>query len=168
MRDLSQDWNPAPKFREKRPKKAKKRQRMKGRVVPNLKERGRIDKKNAEQALQNYKHQCGGCGYGGEALELHHILFRSAGGRKCWRNLVPLCRRCHDACHGKFQNKADRLSYGAEYNQYWVDKHTAKYGPHFGSDVFDLFGKGLVPNTTPEAYESFMTWEQAKRTANHT
>lgn len=160
MKDLSQNFYPAPKPSfEKRPKKKKKVQRMKGRRVPTQKERGAISKKSGNKALEVYNHQCGGCGYGGEALELHHILFRSQGGRGQWRNIVPLCRRCHDACHGKFQNESD-ASVLEEWDAMFKRLHEAKYGPHFGSDVWDLFSKGLVPNTTPEAYERFMEQEE--------
>ena len=35
------------------------------------------------------------------ADEIHHILFRSAGGKDELINLVAICRNCHDKAHGK-------------------------------------------------------------------
>ncbi len=35
------------------------------------------------------------------ADEIHHIVFRSAGGKDELINLVAICRNCHDKAHGK-------------------------------------------------------------------
>lgn len=36
-----------------------------------------------------------------EAVDIHHIKFRSQGGGDDIENLIGLCRRCHDTAHGK-------------------------------------------------------------------
>ena len=35
------------------------------------------------------------------ADEIHHIRFRSEGGKDILENLVALCKNCHDKAHGK-------------------------------------------------------------------
>lgn len=42
-------------------------------------------------------HQCQLCG--SVANDVHHILFRSHGGSDDPRNLICLCRSCHDLAH---------------------------------------------------------------------
>ncbi len=43
---------------------------------------------------------CRACKRGGRALEAHHVLFRSLGGKDEARNLIALCKRCHEDVHG--------------------------------------------------------------------
>jgi len=35
------------------------------------------------------------------ASEIHHVKFRSAGGKDILENLVAICKNCHDKAHGK-------------------------------------------------------------------
>jgi len=35
------------------------------------------------------------------AGDIHHIVYRSHGGGDGFRNLIALCRRCHDWAHGR-------------------------------------------------------------------
>ena len=35
-----------------------------------------------------------------EAVEIHHITFKSQGGSDVPQNLAPLCRDCHNRAHG--------------------------------------------------------------------
>ena len=37
---------------------------------------------------------------GGTAVDIHHILFKSKGGTDDVRNLIALCRKCHEEAHG--------------------------------------------------------------------
>lgn len=53
--------------------------------------------------------QCRGCG--GEAVEAHHIVLRSAGGDDVMENIMPLCGRCHDQFHAE-GHLAASLSWG--------------------------------------------------------
>ena len=42
------------------------------------------------------------CAFGdGLASDIHHINFRSHGGKDEINNLIPLCRNCHDRAHLK-------------------------------------------------------------------
>ena len=45
----------------------------------------------------NYTCQC--CGKKRVRLEVHHIIFRSKGGTDDEKNLIALCKECHDAIH---------------------------------------------------------------------
>ena len=45
----------------------------------------------------NYTCQC--CGKKHTRLEVHHIIFRSQGGTDDEKNLITLCKVCHDAIH---------------------------------------------------------------------
>lgn len=45
----------------------------------------------------NYTCQC--CGKKHTRLEVHHIVFRSRGGTDDEKNLITLCKECHDAIH---------------------------------------------------------------------
>jgi 5-methylcytosine-specific restriction endonuclease McrA len=48
------------------------------------------------QVLQHWGAFCMACGRRGP-LDLHHVVKRSQGGQDTVENIVPLCRRCHDA-----------------------------------------------------------------------
>ena len=39
------------------------------------------------------------------AVDIHHIIFRSQGGKNNIDNLIALCRNCHDISHGKVKDK---------------------------------------------------------------
>lgn len=47
--------------------------------------------------LDGYGRVCAGCGC--VACEVHHIRPREYGGTDHPRNLIPLCRECHDQIH---------------------------------------------------------------------
>ena len=40
------------------------------------------------------------------AVDVHHILFKSQGGKDEIDNLIGLCREHHDIAHGKIRGKA--------------------------------------------------------------
>lgn len=35
-----------------------------------------------------------------KAIDVHHVLFRSLGGKDEARNLISVCKRCHEDIHG--------------------------------------------------------------------
>ncbi|WP_245595192.1 HNH endonuclease [Fictibacillus gelatini] len=147
---------PKPAFKEKRfnrqRKKKKKVEMYKGIKIPHKKKRGEISKTDYEKALLHYG---GGCAETGNIqIEMHHIVFRSQGGRGGWRNLVPLSKEFHTKCH------TDR-----EYAEYWRREHEKKFGPHFMKDRFDLWKEGLIHNPTEEAFEKFMEGEEERAKA---
>lgn len=47
--------------------------------------------------LRGYNHECMRCG--GYASEVHHIRPRQFGGGDHPRNMMPLCKDCHDEIH---------------------------------------------------------------------
>lgn len=56
-----------------------------------------------EQVRARDKHRCRKC-KSSSAYACHHIQFRSDRGDDKSSNLVLLCNRCHDACHGKISD----------------------------------------------------------------
>lgn len=74
-----------------------------------------------EQVLEQYGYQCQWCLVQGGALDLHHRLRRSQGGKDDVRTLIPAHRLCHDQIHrepaegfrrGFLVHSADELSKG--------------------------------------------------------
>ena len=50
--------------------------------------------------LERDEYQCQLCGTTGDnRLQLHHVVFRSHGGRHDAENLVTVCARCHEDIH---------------------------------------------------------------------
>lgn len=39
------------------------------------------------------------------AVDIHHIRFKSQGGEDKIKNLIALCRHCHDISHGKVRGE---------------------------------------------------------------
>lgn len=52
---------------------------------------------------EQYENRCVNCGVKDHeaTLDVHHIVPRGQGGSNLMSNQVVLCRRCHDAAHGK-------------------------------------------------------------------
>lgn len=146
--DLSKEFNPVPKFREKRPNRKKRKLELyKGVKIPPKRVRGSISKKDYQKALDYYG---GGCAVTGRTdIEMHHITFRSQGGRGKWFNLVPLCKELHEKCH------RDR-----EYADKWRKHKEETFGKYYAHDKYDLWKMGLIPNCTDDSYEEFMLKER--------
>lgn len=159
--DLSnQPVRAVPKVRERHGnRKKRKLETYRGVKIPSKKVRGQIDKKNYAKAMENYDYQCAECGTT-VGLEMHHVTFRSASGRKGWRNLVPLCKTHHDACHEKFANKDLREMYSGWFADKWRVLHKKRYGDFYGADRFDLYKTGLIDKCTEEAFEEFMSEQE--------
>jgi 5-methylcytosine-specific restriction endonuclease McrA len=49
--------------------------------------------------LDRDKHVCRACG-SKHGLDVHHVIMRSLGGEDLPKNLISLCRSCHQAVHG--------------------------------------------------------------------
>jgi 5-methylcytosine-specific restriction endonuclease McrA len=141
-----QKMKDTPKFKEKRPKKKKKSYVHRGRVIPPRKERTKITQKNYQAMIKEFGDYCLKCGY--TPIEAHHIVFRSAFGSGNWRNLAPLCMKCHQRAH-KDRAFADELR----------QERAAMYGEYFWADKYTLFKEGIIPNTTDEAYKRYMKSE---------
>jgi hypothetical protein len=138
-----------PKYKEKRPKKKKNPNLYRGRMIPSKKDRTRITEAAYKRMIEEFGEYCLLCGY--VPIEAHHITFRSQMGSGGWRNLVPLCKRCHVEAH-KRKTIADQLREDRELifgKWYWADKYT-------------LFKENLIPNTTDQAFERFMEGERER------
>lgn len=144
-----------PKHKEKRPKKKKNKYLYRGRIIPGQKERTRITADNYNRMIEEFGNYCQECGY--TPIAAHHLVFRSQLGTGNWRNLAPLCKRCHDRAHSDF-----------EFAEYLRNKRAALFGPHFGQDKYSLFMEGIILNTTDEAYERFMRGEKERAEINDT
>lgn len=151
-----------PKHKEQRYKKKKKKNPLKqemykGRRIPTKQQRGKITTKEYNEALRVHGEECFFCGITFN-LECHHVVpkgfSKHKNGRGVWYNLRFLCSECHRGKNGVHQNK--------EKKEYLQKVHEALYGPHFYQDRFDLFKLGLIPNTSREAYDSFMEEERLK------
>lgn len=138
-----------PKYKEKRPKKKKNPQLYRGRMIPTKKERTKITEKDYKRMIDEFGEYCQMCCH--TPIEAHHIVFRSQFGSGSWRNLAPLCNKCHRQAHID-KGFADLIR----------DMRAERFGPHFWKDIYSLFKEGLVKNTTPETYEKFMREEEGK------
>lgn len=136
-----------PKYKKKRPKKKTNSYLYRGRIIPNQRERTHINPKDYNKMIEVFGNYCQECGY--TPIAAHHLVFRSSMGTGNWRNLAPLCKRCHDRAHSDF-----------EFAEYLRNKRAKEYGAHFGQDKYSLFMDGLISNTTDQAYERFMQKER--------
>ena len=44
---------------------------------------------------------------GRKATEIHHIKYKSRGGKDEIRNMMAICRRCHDDAHNEYMSEAE-------------------------------------------------------------
>jgi hypothetical protein len=131
-----------PKYTEKRPKKKKNPYLYRGRIIPSRKERTKITEKDYKRMVEEFGEYCQECGY--TPIFAHHLQFRSKMGTGNWRNLSPLCLRCHERAHKDF-----------EFAEYLRNKRAELIGPDFWKDKYTLFKEGLIPNTDDDTYERF-------------
>jgi 5-methylcytosine-specific restriction endonuclease McrA len=138
-----------PKFKVKKPKKKKKTYVHRGRTIPPKKERTKITEENYRKMIEKYGFYCQECGY--TPVDAHHLVFRSQFGTGNWRNLAPLCEKCHNRAHNEY-----------EFAEYLREKRSEELGPHFGKDKYSLFKENLIPNTDDSTYERFMNRERER------
>ena len=138
-----------PKYKEKRPRKKKNPHLYRGRIIPSRKERTAISKEDYNRMIEEFGDYCMTCGH--TPISAHHLVFRSSIGTGNWRNLAPLCEKCHTKAH------KDRA-----FADYLRDMRAERFGPRFGQDKYSLFKEGLINNTTDEAYERFFKKEEKR------
>lgn len=126
----------------------------KGRLIPKRSVRGRILKKDYNEALRRHGEYCFLCGKTTD-LEAHHVKFRSAGGRGGWRNIRFLCGGDHRGENGPHQDEGVRRALEVI--------HEELYGPWYWADKYDLFMAGLIPTPTGECFERFMSEQENKQ-----
>lgn len=140
--------HPYPKSQQlkKLGRKEKKLEVYKGRTIPSRKQRASISKKEYNRTLEAFGDVC--CICGNPQIELHHIVFRSQGGKGGFRNLIPLCKEHHKKAH-KHRRFADQLR----------EQRKQLFGEYYWADKYDLFKKGLIPNTDDKTFEKFFEEE---------
>jgi hypothetical protein len=133
--NLSNEFNPVPKPSFKKAKSRKKR--------------NEISKQEYQRAVEEFGDCCVLCKR--HPIEMHHVRFRSPGGRGTFRNLMPLCKKHHVMAHTS-RPLADQLRADRE----------QKYGKWYGADRHDLYMHGLIKDITFESFENFMLREERK------
>lgn len=58
---------------------------------------------------------CGVCST--QAVDIHHIQYRSQGGNDEIDNLIPLCRTCHDSAHRSLINPEQLQKHRQEFQK---------------------------------------------------
>jgi hypothetical protein len=97
--------------------------------------------------IKEFGEYCLNCGHTPDRGSSYRFSLADGSGQ--WRNLAPLCGRCHGLAH-KIKSYADQLREDRE----------ALYGKWFWADKYTLFKEGLIPNTTDDAYERFMVQQE--------
>ena len=64
---------------------------------PSLASRGRFSNETIEDILDRDNYRCVVCG--GNPDDIHHVKYKSKGGRNVLSNGVALCRNCHNQAH---------------------------------------------------------------------
>jgi hypothetical protein len=98
------------------------------------------------EVKKHFNDACQECG--GKGLHLHHVCFRSAGGRGVFTNALLLCNGCHKFIH---ENHERAL--------YWREVFKKKYGNCYFMDKEDLDYKQLNQELQQEDKE-LEEWEK--------
>lgn len=94
------------------------------RRVPKKAKRGQFDEITRKKIIERDDGRCQECGLKGE--EIHHVLFKSRGGRGVYTNGLLLCHACHRRLHDKTE-LADK----------WIVRFHDLYGKNFYKDAWD-------------------------------
>jgi hypothetical protein len=128
-----------------------------GHKKPSLYQRGYFGK-DYEKAYEEHGKVCGerivptaGVKPCSGGLQMHHVKFKSGGGRGVWRNGRPLCDGHHDLCHES-----------REYADKWREIHAEKYGEDYYKDEWDLYKEGKIVEPTKEHLEAYMGERERK------
>ena len=100
---------PKPNFKRKSPKRGL---------------RGEFNMNTKKKVYERDNELCQNCYRKGE--EIHHVLFKSRGGRGTYSNGLTLCNSCHREIH-----------MDAGLTNYWIRVFVQKYGPDFYKDDYD-------------------------------
>lgn len=96
-----------------------------------------------QAVLEKHLHRCVNCHEArGENLDVHHIVPVGQGGSHRRSNLVPLCRRCHEAAHGRAMAPCIRWYSNGELSQTEFSAHK-----HLWKRMRDRLG---VPRYNPD------------------
>ena len=104
------------------------------RPVPKPRAKRRVPKRanrnNFTKSVRNqvYKRDNGICQMcKGKGTEIHHVMFKSRGGRGVFTNGLTLCQPCHRKVHNS-----------GDLTDYWIDVFVDRYGPNFYKDKWEL------------------------------
>jgi hypothetical protein len=100
-------------------------------------DRGKFSKMVRDAVKEHFNDTCQECG--GRGIHLHHVCFRSQGGRGVFSNALLLCNNCHKNVH--LDN---------ERALYWKDVFKKKYGSCYFMDKEDLEYKQLIQELQQE------------------
>lgn len=126
-------WRPTPKPKHQR--RVKKRG-----------DRSKFSKFVRDQVKEHFKDTCQECG--GRGIHLHHVTFRSQGGRGVFTNALLLCNKDHKMIH---ENPERAL--------YWKEVFKKKYGSCYFMDKEDLEFKYLTQELREQDRE-VKEWEK--------
>lgn len=139
---MSFGFHPTPKQVYKKSKK-KSTDIYKGKSIPSSKVRSSINKREYNRTIEEHGSVCLECG--NPYVEIHHVKFRSQGGKGGFRNLIPLCKEHHMKCH-KVKAYADK----------WREWLTERYSEYYWTDKYDLWKLGLIKDPVHEDFERYM------------
>jgi|SRR5699024_696191 len=91
---------------------------------PSLANRGRFSKKIIAQIINRDGGLCVICK--APAVDIHHVKYKSRGGRGVFTNGICICRKCHDKAHSSAK-ETERLE------QMMINK----YGEDYYKDEYD-------------------------------
>lgn len=94
------------------------------RRAPKRGERGKFNKETRDRIIERDGGKCRECGAIG--TEIHHVLYKSRGGRGVFTNGLLLCQLCHKRVHAN-----------AELSNKWVARFIDEYGDDFYQDKWD-------------------------------
>lgn len=120
-----------------------KEQQIGKRFIPKRKDRTKITQKEYDKVVEVHGFRCVQCG--ATPIEMHHVKFRSQGGKGTWRNLRPLCKDHHMLVHSR-----EVLTHSAK------QLHKSMYGEYYWCDKYDLFKMGLIEDPNDDEFEGFM------------
>lgn len=113
------------------------------RRTPKRGQRGRISKEQYQLALDWFGDTCTICN--SSPIEMHHVVYRSQGGRGGYRNLMPLCEHHHKKAH-RDRGFSDSLK----------QERIEAFGEYFFTDAHDLYDADLISDPTEKAFEKYM------------
>jgi hypothetical protein len=94
-------------------------------------DRGKFPKVVRDKVKEIYNNTCQECG--GKGIHIHHVCFRSQGGRGVFSNALLVCNSCHKRIHEDNERA-----------MYWKEVFKKKHGPLYFMDSEDLEQKQLT------------------------
>lgn len=93
-------------------------------LIPRRATRNEFDSRTRKLIRNRDNGECQQCG--APATHIHHVRFRSAGGRGVFTNGLSVCHLCHERIH-QDRKLAD----------YWREVFENRYGPDYYKDQWD-------------------------------